>query len=146
MPAPVLDQAALAAKIHELLEERDGRYYATAEGAARLTDWLRGQGFHFTARVDENGRFKIGYSAAGRTPVGHRCHWPGCPVDVPPSMWGCKPHWFRLPMQLRARIWRAYRPGQEDDKRPSAEYLTVELEAQEWAMAHPEKPPRRRRG
>lgn len=147
MPAPVLDQAALAAKIHECLEEREGRFYATQDGANRLTAWLHAQGFpKFIARVDENGRFRIGYRAASSQRYGtHRCHWPGCPVEVPPSMWGCKPHWFRLPMSLRARIWRTYRPGQELDKRPSAEYLEVALEAQEWAMAHPEKPPRRRR-
>ena len=147
MPAPILDQAALAEQIHRCLEERDGRFYATPAGAELLTGWLRGQGFpSLVARVDENGRFRIGYQpATSQLRTVHRCHWPGCVIEVPPSMWGCRPHWFRLPMSLRARIWRAYRPGQEADKRPSPEYLTVALEAQEWALEHPEKPARRRR-
>ena len=62
----------------------------------------------------------------------HTCHWPGCGKAVPPRLWGCAPHWFRLPTRLRARIWRAYRPGQEIDKRPSAEYLAVAKDVQAW--------------
>lgn len=31
----------------------------------------------------------------------HECHWPDCHTQVPPAMWGCKPHWFKLPKRLR---------------------------------------------
>lgn len=62
----------------------------------------------------------------------HHCHWPGCTRQVPPAVWGCKAHWFKLPQHLRDRIWRAFRPGQERDMRPSAEYLTVAREVQDW--------------
>jgi hypothetical protein len=62
----------------------------------------------------------------------HECHWPGCAKQVPPAMWGCKQHWFKLPAALRARIWRTYRPGQEIDMDPSAEYIVVAKEVQEW--------------
>ena len=55
----------------------------------------------------------------------HTCHAPGCDVVVPPKMHMCKPHWFSLPKHLRDRIWATYRPGQEIDKRPSAEYLAA---------------------
>jgi len=24
---------------------------------------------------------------------------------VPPKMWGCKKHWFKLPKSLRDKIW-----------------------------------------
>lgn len=41
----------------------------------------------------------------------HHCHWPGCSQQVPPAMWGCKGHWFKLPASLRARIWATYKPG-----------------------------------
>lgn len=58
----------------------------------------------------------------------HTCHWPGCQKVVPLKMWGCRGHWFRLPVLIRARIWRTYRPGQ----RPSAEYIKAMKEAQEW--------------
>lgn len=62
----------------------------------------------------------------------HHCHWPGCERQVPPAMWGCRQHWFALPKYLRDKIWGAYRPGQEIDKRPSDEYLAVALEVREW--------------
>jgi hypothetical protein len=57
--------------------------------------------------------------------VNHTCHWPGCTVEVPPAMWGCKNHWFALPQELRTRIWHSYRPGQEITKDPSPEYLAA---------------------
>lgn len=62
----------------------------------------------------------------------HTCHWPGCQVQVPPAMWGCKPHWFKLPKRLRDAIWAAYVPGQEKRMDPSPEYLAVAHEVQEW--------------
>jgi hypothetical protein len=63
---------------------------------------------------------------------GRGCHWPGCAAQVPPAMWGCKSHWFALPKALRDKVWRAYRPGQENDMRPSREYLDVADEVQAW--------------
>ncbi|MGH8572085.1 MAG: hypothetical protein ACREX8_05860, partial [Gammaproteobacteria bacterium] len=58
--------------------------------------------------------------SAGPTDTsGHTCHWPGCGKPVPPAMWGCREHWFRLPKLLRDEIWATYRPGQEIDKEPS---------------------------
>lgn len=62
----------------------------------------------------------------------HTCHWAGCDKQVPPSMWGCSPHWFKLPLELRTRIWGAYRPGQETDMRPSAEYVRVANDVAQW--------------
>lgn len=71
----------------------------------------------------------------------HTCHHPGCTVEVPPRLWGCKKHWFRLPKRLRAAIWRTYRPGQEIDKNPSPEYLAVADEVQQWCLENPEAQP-----
>jgi hypothetical protein len=68
---------------------------------------------------------------AGQT-RGHHCHWPGCDRQVPPAMWGCKEHWFRLPKNLRDKVWATYRPGQEDTMTPSASYLHVAKQVQEW--------------
>jgi hypothetical protein len=62
----------------------------------------------------------------------HTCHWPGCTVTVPPKLWGCKAHWFKLPKSLRDEVWRAYRPGQEIDKNPSNEYIAVANNVQRW--------------
>ncbi len=62
----------------------------------------------------------------------HTCHWPDCNKPVPPAMWGCKAHWFKLPKVLRDEIWKSYRPGQETDKKPSAKYLAVAQLTQWW--------------
>lgn len=71
----------------------------------------------------------------------HTCHWPGCTVEVPPKMWGCKPHWFKLPASLRRDIWNHYVPGQEITKTPSTAYVEVARRVQDWIMAnHPVAP------
>lgn len=66
----------------------------------------------------------------------HECHWPGCAQQVPPAMWGCRAHWYKLPRELRAKIWSAYRPGQEIDQRPSRDYVAIAREVQEWIAAN----------
>jgi hypothetical protein len=72
----------------------------------------------------------------------HHCHWPGCETQCPPAMWGCRDHWYRLPQDLRDKVWATYRPGQElnqGDLRPSAKYIEVAKEVQAWIRAnHPE--------
>lgn len=65
----------------------------------------------------------------------HTCHWPGCPVEVRPAVWGCKKHWMSLPKRLRDPIWANFRPGQEHDKRPSPEYIAAAQEIQRWIAA-----------
>lgn len=69
---------------------------------------------------------------------GHHCHWPECPKEVPAAMWGCSRHWYMLPPRIRARIWAAYRPGQEATKRPTADYIDAAKEAQEWIAVNPD--------
>lgn len=71
--------------------------------------------------------------------MAHTCHWPGCPVEVPPKLWGCRPHWYALPVGLRSAIWKAYRPGQEIDKNPSREYVAVAQMVQDWIKKHEER-------
>ena len=66
----------------------------------------------------------------------HHCHWPGCDKQVPPAQWGCKQHWFRLPKNLRDKIWATFRPGQEIFFTPSAAYVAAATEAHgEYARA-----------
>lgn len=62
----------------------------------------------------------------------HGCHWPGCERQVPPAMWGCKPHWYALPAILRARIWATYEPGQEVSMTPSDDYMKAAQAVQDW--------------
>jgi hypothetical protein len=62
----------------------------------------------------------------------HTCHWTGCSKEVPPAMWGCKTHWYRLPKWIRDRIWATYKPGQEITKTPSRAYAFTASMAQKW--------------
>ena len=66
----------------------------------------------------------------------HVCHWPSCDKQVPPAMWGCKIHWFKLPQRLRNEIWATYEPGQEIDLSPSEDYLDVADEVEKWILAN----------
>ena len=65
----------------------------------------------------------------------HLCHWPTCGTAVPPKMWGCPKHWFRLPKHLRELIWATYVPGQEVRLDPSDDYLAVAQEVDDWCHA-----------
>lgn len=75
---------------------------------------------------------KVIHVKAARQNRRHGCHWPGCDKQVPPAMWGCRKHWYRLPQGLRNKIWAAYRPGQEDTLTPSRRYVEVAREVQDW--------------
>ena len=55
--------------------------------------------------------------------MNHQCHARGCEIEVDPALLMCRRHWFMVPPPLRREVWRTYRPGQEDDKLPSDEYL-----------------------
>ena len=66
----------------------------------------------------------------------HHCHWPGCTKQVPPAMWGCREHWYKLPANLRNHIWATYRPGQENTMTPSRAYLDVADQVQRWIKEH----------
>lgn len=66
----------------------------------------------------------------------HHCHWPGCEKQIPPAMWGCSTHWFKLPADLRAGIWATYVPGQEVNGTPSEKYLEVAKKVQDWIAQH----------
>lgn len=75
---------------------------------------------------------KADYVASQEQTRDHTCHWPGCTQQVPPALWGCKPHWFALPKAIRDDIWAAYRPGQEIDMNPSQAYLVAAEAAQKY--------------
>lgn len=77
-------------------------------------------------------REKVEHVLRARQSRSHTCHWPGCKKQVPPAMWGCRTHWGRLPPSLRLRVWKAYRSGQEEDMKPSAEYIQIAWEVQKW--------------
>lgn len=75
---------------------------------------------------------KVAYVKAQGQTRKHHCHWPGCDKNVPPAMWGCRAHWFTIPVALRERIWATYRPGQEINGTPSAKYIEAANAVQQW--------------
>jgi hypothetical protein len=75
---------------------------------------------------------KVAYVTRQGQTRNHTCHWTGCTKQVPPAMWGCKEHWFKLPKPLRDAIWKEYRTGQEVTMTPSARYLAVATIVQGW--------------
>lgn len=87
---------------------------------------------HFATCKDADHHRKVAHvKRAGQT-RSHTCHWTGCKQQVPPAMWGCRSHWFKLPKALRDRIWSTYRPGQEETLTPSAAYLEAAQAVQQW--------------
>jgi hypothetical protein len=52
----------------------------------------------------------------------HCCHARGCRVSTKPEMLMCFRHWKMVPRDIQRWVWRTYRPGQCDDKRPSKEW------------------------
>jgi hypothetical protein len=59
----------------------------------------------------------------------HLCHARGCGNPVPPRLLMCLRHWRMVPIDIQRRVWKHFRPGQENDKRPSPEYIEVMKEA-----------------
>ena len=51
--------------------------------------------------------------------MSHTCHARGCTTPVKPELLMCFKHWRMVPRLLQRAVWRAYRSGQCDDKRPS---------------------------
>lgn len=78
---------------------------------------------------------KVRYVAQQTQTRTHECHG-GCGKQCPPAMWGCRGCWRRLPQSLRTRIWSAYRPGQEIDLKPSAEYVAVASDVEKYIRAN----------
>lgn len=74
---------------------------------------------------------KAAYVRAQQQTRYHNCHG-GCGAQVKPAMWGCHSCWRKLPLYIRDRIWLHFRPGQENDGKPSEAYLQVALEAQRF--------------
>jgi hypothetical protein len=53
----------------------------------------------------------------------HHCHIPDCNTVVPPRLLMCARHWRMVPKAQQGSVGLYYRPGQENDKNPSVEYL-----------------------
>lgn len=54
----------------------------------------------------------------------HHCHASACGAHIKPEMLMCARHWRMAPppQAQQRRVYATYRPGQCDDKQPSAEW------------------------
>lgn len=52
----------------------------------------------------------------------------------------CRKHWGRVPKPLQRAVWQHYRPGQEVDKKPTAEYLQAAKAAIEFVCGGKQQP------
>ncbi len=59
------------------------------------------------------------------SPSRHHCHAVDCEEAVPPKMHMCLKHWKMVPKAVQDLIWKHYRPGQENDKRPTVDYIAT---------------------
>lgn len=92
------------------------------------------------APAEEGIGTKVAYVKRQGQTRNHECHWPGCGKQVPPAMWGCRDHWYRLPKYIRDRIWATFRPGQEVSMTPSPAYIAAAKEALAWIAANTQLP------
>ena len=67
--------------------------------------------------------------------MSHHCHATGCQLHVPPTIFMCKPHWFKLPKRMRDAIWATYREGQCRDWKITHEYAEAAKEAVTYIAA-----------
>ena len=51
--------------------------------------------------------------------MSHHCHARGCETPVRPQLLMCRRHWFQVPRDIQAAVYRHYRDGQCDDMQPS---------------------------
>jgi hypothetical protein len=66
----------------------------------------------------------------------HRCNWPGCEKNVPRSLWGCAPHWAKLPRRIRDNITKKWNHGRGFG---TTDYGAACQEAQNWIRQNKER-------
>lgn len=59
----------------------------------------------------------------------HCCHAKNCSVEVKPELLMCFKHWKMVPKAIQLKVWKHYRPGQCDDKKPSKEWFEAAHQA-----------------
>ncbi|MGH3783503.1 MAG: hypothetical protein ACRDRO_23505 [Pseudonocardiaceae bacterium] len=60
----------------------------------------------------------------------HQCPYPHCETPVPADQLTCTPHWYALPSDLKAAVWRHWKAGN------LAEHATAKQAAIEWMNYH----------
>jgi hypothetical protein len=71
--------------------------------------------------------------------MSHRCRWPNCQTEVQIALWGCRSHWFMLPLFLRQKICAVYQFRDGDTDHP--EYVAANRRVQQWIESHCQRHP-----
>lgn len=66
------------------------------------------------------------------TDAAHTCHAIGCSAVIPPRLFMCREHWYKLPYHYRKEVFRYYKAGQEVSKNPSRKYIQAASAAIAW--------------
>lgn len=66
--------------------------------------------------------------------MSHTCHAKKCKTAVKPELLMCYPHWKMVPKSLQDEVWKYYRVGQCNDKRPSKEWLKAANDAIDYVF------------
>jgi hypothetical protein len=61
--------------------------------------------------------------------MSHHCHARDCNSLVAPELLMCAPHWRAVPRSIQRAVYKAYRHGQCDDKKPSEAWLRASTAA-----------------
>jgi len=94
--------------------------WAPALGIPAFVDPPRAEGLPSCEALRSRSRPRHVRAKGAEASPAHRCHARGCRAPCPPERLMCGPHWRMVPADLQRAVWAAYRPGQCDDKSPSA--------------------------
>jgi hypothetical protein len=61
----------------------------------------------------------MAYDNREQYPLNHTCHARGCETPCKPEMLMCGKHWRMVPAHIQRAVYKHYRAGQCDDKKPS---------------------------
>lgn len=75
------------------------------------------------------------------------CRWPGCEQLATRARWGCAPHYFRLPPDIRRGLWHSARAELAANGKLGQAWAACAAAAATWIaelLAKQAGPPRRR--
>lgn len=87
------------------------------------------------------GRGGYDHKPVAKTAPDHLCHAYGCEKMIKPELLCCAEHWRMVPDVIQKEVWAAYRRGQEQDKKPSIDWL-IAADRASIAIAQAENQPR----
>lgn len=71
--------------------------------------------------------------------MAHICHAKKCTTECKPEFLMCFKHWKMVPKSLQDEVYKHYRSGQCDDKRPSKEWFKAAHDAIDYVFKEESK-------